>query len=467
MKRRSWVILGLVIVALLGLLFLNIVIPPKPRELEVFETTLDNGLKVLLLEERKAPVLTFHVWYRVGSRNEQPGRTGLAHFMEHMMFKGTPQMGAQAFSQVIRRNGGRDNAFTSQDYTGYFVTLAADRVHLPLEMEPDRMVNLLLDSDEVERERNVVMEERRLRTEDDPTSSLWEKAQAAAYTTHPYRNPVIGWMEDIRKLSREDLQAFYKAYYAPNNAVVVVVGDFKRAELLPRIQKAFGAIPRGPDAPAVRSVEPPQTGERRVTLTREDAKLPFIMAVYHVPTLTDPDSYPLEVLEVILAGGKSARLHRSLVYEKQLALSAGAYYARVSADPEVFSLYASALPGKGAEELEQALYVEIERLKTELVSPRELDKAKNQIEASFIFSQDSIFSLARQLASYEIVAGWRHWKAYVPGIRAVTAADVQRVAQKYFTAENRTAGVLIPGRAATGGEQPATGTQPKTEGVRP
>ena len=469
MKRRSWVILGLVIVALLGLLFLNIniFIPSKPRELEVFETTLDNGLKVLLLEERKAPVLTFHVWYRVGSRNEQPGRTGLAHFMEHMMFKGTPQMGAQAFSQVIRRNGGRDNAFTSQDYTGYFVTLAADRVHLPLEMEPDRMVNLLLGSDEVERERDVVMEERRLRTEDDPTSSLWEKAQAAAYTTHPYRNPVIGWMEDIRKLSREDLQAFYKTYYAPNNAVVVVVGDFKRAELLPRIQKAFGAIPRGPDAPAVRSVEPPQTGERRVTLTREDAKLPFTMAVYHVPTLTDPDSYPLEVLEVILAGGKSARLHRSLVYEKQLALSAGAYYSRVSADPEVFSVYASALPGKRAEELEQALYAEIERLKTELVSPRELDKAKNQIEASFIFSQDSIFSLARQLASYEIVAGWRHWKAYVPGIRAVTAADVQRVAQKYFTAENRTAGVLIPGRAATGGEQPATGTQPKTEGVSP
>lgn len=439
----------------------------EARDPEVFETTLDNGLKVLLLEERKAPVVTFHVWYRVGSRNEQPGRTGLAHFMEHMMFKGTPQMGAQAFSQVIRRNGGRDNAFTSQDYTGYFVTLAADRVHLPLEMEPDRMINLLLDPDEVERERDVVMEERRLRTEDDPTSSLWEKAQAAAFTTHPYRNPVIGWMDDIRKLSREDLQAFYKTYYAPNNAVVVVVGDFKRAELLPRIQKAFGAIPRGPGAPAVRSVEPPQTGERRVTLTREDAKLPFIMAVYHVPTLTDPDSYPLEVLEVILAGGKSARLHRSLVYEKQLALSAGAYYARVSADPEVFSVYASALPGKRAEELEQALYAEIERLKTEPVSARELDKAKNQIEASFIFSQDSIFSLARQLASYEIVAGWEHWKAYVPGVRAVTAADVQRVAKKYFRAENRTAGVLIPGRAATGGEQPATGTQPQTESVSP
>ncbi|MGH7387509.1 MAG: M16 family metallopeptidase, partial [Candidatus Methylomirabilales bacterium] len=218
MTRRSWAAGGLLLLlVLLG-------VGAEARDLEVFETTLDNGLKVLLLEERKAPVLTFHVWYRVGSRNEQPGRTGLAHFMEHMMFKGTPQMGAQAFSQVIRKNGGQDNAFTSQDYTGYFVTLAADRVHLPLELEPDRMVNLLLNPDEVERERNVVMEERRLRTEDDPTSSLWEKVQAAAFKAHPYGKPVIGWMEDIRKLSRGDLQAFYKTYYAPNNAVVVVVG---------------------------------------------------------------------------------------------------------------------------------------------------------------------------------------------------------------------------------------------------
>jgi zinc protease len=311
------------------------------------------------------------------------------------------------------------------------------------------------------------MEERRLRTEDDPTSSLWEKVQVTAFTMHPYRNPVIGWMEDIQKLSREDLQAFYKTYYAPNNAVVVVVGDFNRAELLPKIQQAFGAIPRGPEPPPVRVAEPPQTGERRVTLTREDAKLPFIMAVYHTPNLTDADSYPLEVLEVILAGGKSARLHRNVVYEKQLALSAGAHYAGVSADPEAFALYASSLPGKKVEELEQALYAEVERLKTELVSPRELEKAKNQIEASFIFSQDSIFSLARQLASYEIVAGWRHWKTYLSGIRAVTAEDVQRVAKKYLTTENRTVGILTPAGAATDGEQPATGPHPTTEGAKP
>jgi zinc protease len=425
-------------------LFALLVQSAQARDLEVFETTLKNGLKVLLLEEPKAPVVTFHVWYRVGSRNEQLGRTGLAHLLEHMMFKGTPKIGPQQFSRMVKRNGGQDNAFTSQDFTGYFVTIAADRVHLPLELEPDRMSNLLLDAQEVERERNVVLEERRLRTEDDPTGSLAEEVGAVAFKVHPYRHPIIGWMEDIRQLTRQDLVEFYTTSYVPNNAVVVVVGDFRREELLPKIEEAFGSIPRGPDPPPVRSVEPLQQGERRVTLKRKDAELPFLMVTYHVPTLKEPDSYPLEVLEVILAGGKSSRLYRHLVYERQLALTVNAHYLRVSADPELFTLYAGPLPGASLEELEQALYREIDRLKTELVPDRELTKAKNQIEAGFIFSQDSVFSLARQIAAHEIVAGWRYWKEYLPGIRAVTKEDIRRVAQKYFTVENRTVGILIP-----------------------
>ena len=453
MRRAGWMTLAMLLLSL----------PARSgaaRELEVFETTLANGLKVLLLEEHKAPVVTFHIWYRVGSRNEQLGRTGLAHLMEHMMFKGTAKIGGREFSQIIRKNGGRDNAFTSQDFTGYFVTVAADRIRLSLELEPDRMVNLVLDPEEVGRERSVVMEERRLRTEDSPTNSLWEEVQAAAFKAHPYGNPIIGWMDDLRRLSRADLLAFYKTYYAPNNAVVVVVGNFDRADLLPKIQEAFGAIPQGPVPPSVRSIEPPQNGERRVALTRQDAQLPYIVAAYHAPNLTDPDSYALDVLEVILAGGRSARLHRHLVYEKQLALSAGAYYARVSANPDLFSLYATVSPGKTVEEVEQAFDTEIERLKTELVSPRELQKAKNQIEASFIFSQDSIYSLARQLASYEIVAGWRYWKAYVPGIRVVTREDIQRVARKYLTTKSRTVGVLIPERPNRG-QQSGVSSQPQ------
>ena len=447
MRRARWIPMAALLLALLAH-------GTEAGGLDVFGTTLDNGLKVLLLEEHKAPVVTFHIWYRVGSRNEQIGRTGLAHLVEHMMFKGTEKIGSQEFSRRVRRNGGRDNAFTSQDYTGYFVTIAADRIQLPLELEPDRMVNLRLDPAEVKRERSVVMEERRLRTEDDPSSALWEEVNAAAFKAYPYGHPVIGWMEDLRQLTHTDVQNFYKTYYVPNNAVVVVVGDFDRAQLLPRIQEAFGSIPRRPEPPPVRSDEPPQKGERRVMLRRQDARLPSLVAGYHAPNMKDPDSYALDMLEVILAGGKSARLYRHLVYEKQLALGAGAYYARVSAAPDLFTLYATPLPGKSVEELEQALFDEIERIKTELVSARDLQKAKNQIEASFIFSQDSIFSLARQLASYEIVAGWRYWEAYLPGIRAVTREDVRRVAQKYLTREKRTVGVLIPGdqQSAVGGQ---------------
>jgi len=363
-RRARWIPMAALLLALLAH-------GTEAGGLDVFGTTLDNGLKVLLLEEHKAPVVTFHVWYRVGSRNEQIGRTGLAHLVEHMMFKGTEKVGGQEFSRRVRRNGGRDNAFTSQDYTGYFVTIAADRIQLPLELEPDRMVNLRLDPAEVKRERSVVMEERRLRTEDDPSSALWEEVNAAAFKAYPYGHPVIGWMEDLRQLTRTDVQNFYKTYYVPNNAVVVVVGDFDRAQLLPRIQEAFGSIPRRPEPPPVRSDEPPQKGERRVMLRRQDARLPSLVAGYHAPNMKDPDSYALDMLEVILAGGKSARLYRHLVYEKQLALGAGAYYARVSAAPDLFTLYATPLPGKSVEELEQALFDEIERIKTELVSARD------------------------------------------------------------------------------------------------
>jgi zinc protease len=305
------------------------------------------------------------------------------------------------------------------------------------------MVNLLIKEEDVRTERDVVLEERRLRTEDDPSSAVVEEMYAAAFKAHPYGNPVIGWMEEIHRITREELLQHYRAYYAPNNALVVAVGAFNREALFARIREVFGRIPRGPVPPAVRSVEPPQQGERRVVVKRE-AKLPFIVAGYHAPTLTHPDSFALEVLASVLADGKSSRLHRSLVYEQQVALYAGASYARLTADPYLFYLYAAALPGKGSDQVERALYAEAERLQREAVGERELQKAKNQLEADFILSQDSIFSLARQIATYEMVASWRDWERYLPGIRAVTAADVQRVARAYLTAENRTVGVLVP-----------------------
>ena len=424
-------------------LALLLLFPGTGLGVEVLERTLENGLKVLLLEENKAPVATFHVWYRVGSRNEQLGATGVSHFLEHMMFKGTPSTGPKEFTRIVQRNGGWDNAFTSHDYTGYYTNIAADRIHLPVALEADRMVNLLIKEEDVRTERDVVLEERRLRTEDDPSSAVVEEMYAAAFKAHPYGNPVIGWMEEIHRITREELLQHYRAYYAPNNALVVAVGAFNREALFARIREVFGRIPRGPVPPAVRSVEPPQQGERRVVVKRE-AKLPFIVAGYHAPTLTHPDSFALEVLASVLADGKSSRLHRSLVYEQQVALYAGASYARLTADPYLFYLYAAALPGKGSDQVERALYAEAERLQREAVGERELQKAKNQLEADFILSQDSIFSLARQIATYEMVASWRDWERYLPGIRAVTAADVQRVARAYLTAENRTVGVLVP-----------------------
>jgi len=412
----------------------------------VKESVLENGLKVLLLEEHKAPVVTVHVWYRVGSRNEQPGSTGLSHFLEHMMFKGTSKVGPGQFSKTVQKNGGRDNAFTSDDYTGYFETFASDRFELALGLEADRMRGLLLDPKEVESEKKVVMEERRMRTDDDPVSALREAMEGVAFLEHPYRQPVIGWMSDIEALTRGDLVRHYDTFYVPNNAVLIVVGDFKSEELLPKIQRLFGTIARGPEPPRVRAVEPEQRGERRLALKKE-AELPFVFMGYHVPDLKHPDNFALEVLAYILSGGKSARIYKSLVYEKQLALFAGGGYDRESIDPNLFPLYASVMPGKTAEEVEQALAAEIERVKNEPIADRELDKAKNQIEAGFLLGQDSVFNLARQLAEYEIVAGWRAWENYLPGIRAVKAEDLQRVARAYLTPDNRTVAVLIPTKA--------------------
>lgn len=413
------------------------------QEFKVTEKVLPNGLKVLLKEEHKAPVVTFQIWYKVGSRNERLGKTGLSHFLEHMMFKGTKKYGPKQFSRIVMKNGGNDNAFTGKDYTAYFQNFAADRIHISLELESDRMQNLLIDPKEVESERKVVMEERRMRYEDDPVSTMVEQMKAAAFMAHPYQWPVIGWMADIEAITREDLYHHYKTYYVPNNATIVVVGAFDTKRLLPEIERYFGRIRRGPEVPKVTAKEPRQTGERRIIVKRE-AELPAVFAGYHTPNLTHPDSYVLDIIAGILSDGKSSRIYRSLVYEKQLALYAGGDYDSVTADPNLFYVYAGVMPGKTTDEVEAALYNEIERIKTEPVTDEELQKAKNQIEAGFIMAQDSVFFQAMLLGKYETVASWRYIQKYLDGIRAVTKEDIQRVAKEYFTQDNRTVGILIP-----------------------
>lgn len=409
----------------------------------VQEHRLDNGLTVLLLPERRAPIVSVQVWYRVGSRHEVLGKTGLSHLLEHLMFRGTEKYGPKVFSRLLQQAGANNNAFTSKDYTAYFETGPTASLRLFLELEADRMRNLKLSEELFLTEQKVVVEERRLRTEDDPVNSLYEELVATAFKAHPYQWPVIGWMHDVASLGLADLRQHYDRYYQPNNATLVVVGDIDPEAALQAIRETFGQIPRGPDPPPFRAQEPPQQGERRTELTRE-AQLPAIFMAYHTPNLSESDAFPLEVLSLILAQGRSSRLQRRLVYEAKVALDAGAEYEFATASPSLFVFYAQPLPGKSLAHVEQLLEAEIEKIKSQPVSEQELLKAKNQTEAAFIMGQDSLFYRGMLLGRYQTIGSWQKLNDIVPGIRAVTAAEVQRVAQKYLVKTNRTVGILNP-----------------------
>lgn len=425
------------------LVFLCILFPVILYGAEVQEYTLKNGLRVLIVEEHKAPVATFQIWYRVGSRDEPSGKSGLSHLLEHMMFKGTSRYGPAVLSKIVQKNGGSDNAYTTKDYTVYFELFASDRISLAIDLEADRMQNLLLEQKEVIAERNVVKEERRLRYEDDPQNSLFEEVVAAAFKVNPYQRPVIGWMSDLQSIERDDLLHYYRTYYAPQNAVIVVVGDVKGKDMIERIRSAFEDNTSDPPVRKISYFEPEQRGERRLFLKKE-AELPFIITAYHVPSFPHEDSYALDVLHLLLSSGKSSRLYQSLVYEKKVALSASADFNGFNRDPYLFFFFATASPGKHINDVEYALNEEIETLKTSPPSERELQKAKNQIESSFVMGQDSIYVQAMQYGMFEMLGDWRLMDKYLEGIRKVTPADVVSVAQKYLREENRTVGILIP-----------------------
>jgi zinc protease len=415
---------------------------------QVQEHVLDNGLKVLLLEDHKSPAVTFQVWYRVGARNEKDGKSGLAHFLEHMMFKGTPTTGPEEYSRIIAKNGGRTNAFTSSDVTVYFATMSREKIGIEIELEADRMANALLGDPYFEPEKKVIQEERRMRTDDNPVSALSEATSAVAFTVHPYRRPVVGWMQDILALTRQDLVDFYKLYYAPNNAYIVMVGDFSSPEMLSKITAAFGKIPRGPEPPKVSIEEIEQRGERRLVLKKE-AELPFVLNFYHAPNLKSADSFALDLLTVVLAGGKSSRFYHDLVYQKRLVRGIDADYSGISIDPAGLSIYAQLLPGIEPAAVEREIEGGIEKVKSELIAERELQKAKNQVEAAFVFAQDSIFGQAMKIGYYEAVGGWRQMDSYLDGIRKVTREDIRRVARQYLVQDRRTVGTLIPTKEKT------------------
>ncbi len=422
--------------------------PSAPGRLAVAEATLDNGLRVLVQEDPRNPIVAVQIFYRVGSRNERPGATGLAHFLEHLMFKGTPTRGRGEISRLVELNGGRDNAFTTKDMTGYYVNIAADRLDLVLQIEADRMRNLLLDAAEIDSERKVVMEERRSRAEDDPEGLVSEAMSSLAFQAHPYRWPIIGWMTDIARINPAELRAFYDTYYVPNNAILVIAGDVKAADALALVRRRFGPIPRGAAPPPVTAVEPPQNDERRLVVRKEGAQLPIVNIAWHVPNHTSADAAALELLSTVLSEGRASRLYQRLVYEKRMVLGAGGEYSYSSLDPSLFWFYATPLPGQTPEAVEQALMAEVERLKREAIPAEELERARNQIEASFVWQQDSVFSRASVLGRFEMLGSWRMLEDFVPNIRAVTAADLQRVARTYFPVDRKNVSILLPAAPA-------------------
>jgi zinc protease len=407
----------------------------------VKSVTLKNDLRILVLENHKAPVATLNIFYKVGSRNEQISTTGISHLVEHLMFRGTKKLKPEEFSNIIQENGGMDNAFTTADYTDYFEVINKDHLDVPISLEADRMGDF--DPQGFDSEKAVVIEERRLRTEDNPQDALEELTQAQAYLAHPYHWPVIGWMHDIQNLTLRDALTYHLIYYSPQNAIVVAVGDFDGDKVIKQISEAFGGIQNGPKPPQVTDVEPPQEGERRAVL-RHAAELPAFTEAYHVPNYKSPDSFALEIASVVLAGGKSSRLYQELVMHKRMVVDVDASYERLSFDPTLFWAAAQLRPGLKTSDVAAALDQQIAALRDHPISDEELQKAKNQEQADFVYGQDSIFREAMLLGQYEMLGSYKMLDQYLAGIDKVTAADIQRVAKQYLVDSNRTIGTLVP-----------------------
>ncbi len=432
----------------LSLLLLCISLLPPLLWAQVHEFRLDNGLRILVKEDHRAPVVVSQIWYKVGASYEHDGITGVSHVLEHMMFKGTKKHGPGEFSRIIAENGGRENAFTGRDYTAYFQQLEKGRLEISFEMEADRMRNLLLPPEEFAREVKVVMEERRMRTEDNPQALTYEQLNAAAFVNSPYHHPIIGWMEDLRSLEIDDLKEWYRRWYAPNNATLVVVGDVDPQAVLELARKHYGPLEPSELSPPKPRIESRQRGTRRVTV-RVPAKLPYLVMGYKVPVLKTAEAewepYALEVLAGILDGGNSARLSRRLVRKQQLAANAGAGYDLYAMRQSLFLLDGTPAEKHTTAELEKALRAEIERLKEEPVTAEELARVKAQVVAGKTFERDSLFYQAMQMGTLETVGlGWRRMEEYSDKVAAVTAEQVRAVARKYLVDDHLTIAELKP-----------------------
>jgi zinc protease len=440
---------------------------------QVLRRTLPNGLTVMAEARRTAPVVTVMMWYRVGSRDEVPGETGVAHFVEHLMFKGTGRLAKGEIDRLTMQAGGSNNAFTGPDYTAYVFNLPADQWRLALRIEADRMRNSRFAPGEFEAERQVVIEERR-GGEDDPGERLHEQTNGVAFLAHPYRSPVIGWMSDLTRLTREQVVQFYRRYYVPANATCVVVGDVNPAAVLQEARRVFATVPQLAAVTRPQPEEPPQTGERRTTV-RADAQAPRLQVQFHTPRRDHPHQAPLEVVAQALSGGKSSRLYRRLVDGEQLATEVSADVAD-ALDPDATRFVVTLKPGASLEKAEAALLDELRRLTRAPLSADEVSKARNQLETAFLEEQDTAQERATLLGEASSLTGLAYLDRYLPRLAAVTPAQTRRVASLYFGDTNRTIGWLVPrgmsaGKATDmaqhGAGEPRFGREADSGGGRP
>ncbi|NOX61995.1 MAG: insulinase family protein [Chloroflexi bacterium] len=414
-------------------------------------TRLDNGLLVLTREVHIAPVTSFWIWYRVGGRNERPGLTGLSHWVEHMLFKGTPTFPQGEYDRLVQREGGYFNGMTWLDWTTYYETLPADRIELALRIESDRMTHSLFEPEEVERERTVILSERE-GNENRPTYLLFEQVQAISFMAHPYRHMVIGLKEDLHRITREDLYAHYRRYYAPNNAVAAVVGDFETKDMLDQIERYFGRIPRGPEIEERIPKEPPARAERRVRMEGAGGAT-YLRMAFRGPRALDEDFFPMVVLDALLSGpkgmppfgggglGRSARLYRALVNEG-LAISVHSSFS-ATIDPYLFTISVTARPGRSLSEVEERVLAELTRLQEEPAPEEELARAIKGARAQFVYGMESVTNQAMWLGFAEMVASSQWLGRFLDSLARVSAADVQRVARVYFRPRNRVVGWYV------------------------
>jgi len=399
------------------------------------------------------------IWYRVGSRNEEFGQTGKSHFLEHMLFKGTDRFKKGEIDLLTLKNGGGNNAFTSHDFTAYYFNFASDRWDIALDIESDRMVNCVFAPEEFEAEKKVVIEELRMGL-DSPWGLLLQEVDATAYKVHPYRNPVIGWQQDVERATADEQQAYYRKHYHPGNATVVLSGDFNTDRVLEKVYDKFSPLPsRAPSAP-VTAVEPEQRGEKRIQVQWR-SRVPRLAIAYHAPEIAHPDSYALQVLNLILTEGKTSRLYQRLVEREQSVTFISADYGE-SKDPTLFHFRAEARGEHTAEEIEASLYAEMKSIVSEGVTQRELDRAKHQVEAHFVLSRERAQDQAMLFGQIETLYGTDYIDTYLGKISATTSEDVMSVCSRYFAEKNRTVGYLV----SDGSAEPSDDAEDADEGSR-